>query len=153
MRCVVQRVAEASVTVDQRAVASIGPGMLVLAAFLPEDDSASLRWAARKLAALRIFDDSDGVMNLSVGEVDGDILAVSQFTLYGDLRKGNRPSYHRAAPGEVAQQMYEEFVTILTEEAGRPVEQGVFGAEMQVSLINDGPVTLILDYEERRRDR
>lgn len=145
MRVVVQRVLEAAVAVDGRVSGQIGPGLLVLAGFEADDDCADLDWMAGKLVRLRLFGDADGVMNRSVQEAGGDILAVSQFTLYASVRKGNRPSWSRAARGEVSQPLFEHFVEKLAAELGKPVPTGVFGADMKVSLVNDGPVTLTID--------
>ena len=145
MRVVVQRVSQASVAVAGEVVGAIGPGLLVLAGFEAEDGPADLEWMAGKLVRLRLFADGDGVMNRSVQEAGGDILAVSQFTLYASTRKGNRPSWSRAARGEVSQPLFEAFVARLTAELGKPVPTGVFGADMAVHLVNDGPVTLTLD--------
>ena len=146
MRTVIQRVSHASVAVPAEGYeSSIGRGLLVLAAFIDEDTAEDLEWTARKIAAMRIFDDADGVMNLSVKDVDGDILAVSQFTLYASTVKGNRPSYIKAAKPETAIPLYEEFLRKLEENMGKPVGKGIFGADMKVSLLNDGPVTIIID--------
>jgi D-tyrosyl-tRNA(Tyr) deacylase len=146
MRTVIQRVTEASVAVPaEDYVSSIGQGLLVLAAFIDEDTEEDLSWTARKIAAMRIFDDADGVMNLSVKDVDGDILAVSQFTLYASTVKGNRPSYIKAAKPDVAVPLYEKFIAMLEQELGKPIGRGIFGADMKVSLLNDGPVTIIVD--------
>jgi len=145
MRVVVQRVREAAVAVDGRISGKIGPGLLVLAGFEASDGEADLTWMAGKLVRMRIFADAGGVMNRSVQEAGGDILAVSQFTLYASVKKGNRPSWSRAAPGDVSQPLFERLVEKLSAELGKPVPTGVFGADMQISLINDGPVTLSLD--------
>lgn len=145
MRVVVQRVREASVHVNGSLVGSIGHGLLVLAGFEADDGEADLDWMAGKLVRMRLFADDAGVMNRSVEEVGGDILAVSQFTLYASVRKGNRPSWSRAARGEVSGPLFERFVERLAAELGKPVPTGVFGADMQVSLVNDGPVTLSID--------
>jgi D-tyrosyl-tRNA(Tyr) deacylase len=118
---------------------------MVLAAFIDEDTEEDLDWCARKLAAMRIFDDADGVMNLSVKDVDGEVLIVSQFTLYASTVKGNRPSYIKAAKPHVAIPLYEEFVRKVESELDKPVGKGIFGADMKVSLVNDGPVTIIVD--------
>ena len=150
MRCVVQRVSSASVAVADRVIGRIGQGFLVLVGFTAQDGAAEIEWMAHKVNGLRIFDDENGVMNRSIHEVSGEVLAVSQFTLYADLRKGNRPSYNRAAPADVADALYVQFVNALERDLGRSVETGEFGAEMQVSLINDGPVTLIVDTAVRR---
>ena len=146
MRTVIQRVSEASVSVPAEGyVAQIGQGLLVLAAFIDEDTDEDLEWTARKIAAMRIFDDEDGVMNLSVRDVDGEVLAVSQFTLYASTVKGNRPSYIKAAKPDVAVPLYEKFLTMLEDQLGRQVRRGIFGADMKVGLLNDGPVTIIVD--------
>lgn len=146
MRTVIQRVAEASVSVPAEGYESgIGKGLLVLAAFIDEDTDEDLEWTARKIAAMRIFDDEEGVMNLSVKDVDGEVLAVSQFTLYASTVKGNRPSYIKAAKPDVAVPLYEKFLEKLEEHLGQKVGKGIFGADMKVSLLNDGPVTIIVD--------
>lgn len=146
MRLVIQRVSNAEVTVpDQGYRAEIGGGLLVLAAFIDEDTQEDLEWTARKLVAMRIFDDSEGVMNLSVKDVEGEIMVVSQFTLYASTVKGNRPSYIKAAKPEIAVPLYEKFVSLVEEHLGQEVKRGIFGADMKVSLLNDGPVTIIVD--------
>ena len=145
MRLVIQRVSEASVTVEGECIASIGRGLLVLVGDENGDTEQDAAWLAAKAAALRIFDDQDGVMNRSVVDVDGGLLAVSQFTLTASTRKGNRPSYIRAAGHELAVPLYERFCQLLSEAAGRPVQRGIFGADMKVRLLNDGPVTIIID--------
>ncbi|WP_133271931.1 D-aminoacyl-tRNA deacylase [Hymenobacter radiodurans] len=145
MRVVVQRVQEARVVVAGRTVGEIGPGLLVLAGFAPHDDTKSLDWMARKLVQLRIFSDEEGKMNRSVQDIGGQILVVSQFTLLADARKGNRPSYIGAAPPPLADALYQQFVRQVEGLLGQPVPTGEFGADMQVSLLNDGPVTLVLD--------
>lgn len=146
MRAVIQRVREASVKVPSEGYeAAIGHGLLVLAAFIDEDTVEDLQWTARKIAAMRIFDDAEGVMNLSVKDVDGEVLAVSQFTLYASTVKGNRPSYIKAAKPDVAVPLYENFLVLLEEELGKSVKKGIFGADMKVGLLNDGPVTIIVD--------
>ena len=149
MRVIVQRVSQASVAVAGESVGVIGPGLLVLAGFEeavagPEGD-AGLCWMAGKLPRLRLFADETGVMNRSVREAGGQILAVSQFTLYASTRKGNRPSWSRAARGDVSEPLFNRFVRLLEQELGQSVPTGRFGADMQISLINDGPVTLMLD--------
>lgn len=145
MRVVVQRVRTAAVSVDGQVVGEIGAGLLLLAGFEDADQASDLDWMVQKLTRLRIFADAEGVMNRSVVDAGGDILAVSQFTLYASTRKGNRPSWGRAARGEISQPLFERFTALLTQALGRPVHTGVFGADMQLSLINDGPVTLTLD--------
>ena len=146
MRVVVQRVSGASVEVGGKAVASIGAGLLVLAAFRSGDSDADVDWMARKCLELRIFEDEGGAMNRSVMEVGGAVLVVSQFTLYGDCRKGRRPDFFASAPAEEARELYRRFLDIMNGYYPRVVE-GVFGAKMQVRLVNDGPVTLIIDRE------
>ncbi len=146
MRTVIQRVTNASVAVYEEGYeSSIGKGLLVLAAFIDEDTAEDVTWTARKIAGMRIFDDAEGVMNLSVKDVEGEILAVSQFTLYASTVKGNRPSYIKAAKPDVAIPLYESFLAALEAELGKPVGRGIFGADMKVSLLNDGPVTIITD--------
>jgi D-aminoacyl-tRNA deacylase len=139
------RTSKASVTVDGVVAGEIGPGLLVLAGFEADDTKADSAWMAGKLVRMRLFSDESGVMNRSVLEIGGEILAVSQFTLYASVRKGNRPSWSRAARGEVSKPMFEQFVAGLEGELGRPVATGVFGADMQVALVNDGPVTICID--------
>ena len=141
MRLVIQRVSEASVTVEGECISSIGRGLLVLVGVENGDTEQDASWLAAKTAALRIFDDEEGVMNRSVIDVDGGLLAVSQFTLTASTRKGNRPSYIRAAGHGLAVPLYQ----LLSEAAGRPVQRGMFGADMKVRLLNDGPVTIIID--------
>lgn len=148
MRVVVQRVQSASVTVNAEIVAKTGAGLLVLAGFESDDSDADLDWMAGKLARLRLFADAEGVMNRSVVDVGGEILAVSQFTLYASVKKGNRPSWSRAARGDVSGPLFERFAEKLGRELGKPVPTGVFGADMQVALVNDGPVTLTIDSRQ-----
>jgi D-tyrosyl-tRNA(Tyr) deacylase len=145
MRVVIQRVSEAHVTVDGEITGSIDHGLLVLAGFSDDETEADLDWMAQKIVRLRIFNDGEGVMNRDVQQADGRILAVSQFTLFASTRKGNRPSWSRAARGEVSQPLFDRFVGKLATALGRPVPTGVFGADMQVHLVNDGPVTLTID--------
>jgi D-tyrosyl-tRNA(Tyr) deacylase len=149
MRALIQRVREASVTVEGRITGAVGHGLLVLAGMAADDTAEDRLWIARKIAQMRIFNDEAGVMNRSVVDVDGGLLVVSQFTLFASTRKGNRPSWSGAAPPQVAQPMVEAFVAELAAAAGRPVATGVFGAMMQVALVNDGPVTLWLDSRAR----
>jgi D-tyrosyl-tRNA(Tyr) deacylase len=148
MRLVVQRVTRASVTVEQARVASIGRGFLILCGVGRNDTEADAVWLARKTAKLRIFEDADGKMNLSLDAVSGEILVVSQFTLYGDCRKGNRPSYIEAADPETGARLYERYVDELRA-LGFPVQTGIFRAMMDVELVNDGPVTLWLDSADK----
>lgn len=149
MRAVLQRVTRASVTVEGRVVGEIGAGLLVLVGVVDGDDPADAQALAAKIAELRVFADLDGKMNRSVTEVGGAVLVVSQFTLYGDVRRGRRPSFTRAAPPEVARPMVAAVVAGLREH-GLQVEQGVFGAHMTVALVNDGPVTLVIEVEGAR---
>ena len=149
MRLLVQRVREASVEADGNVVARIGAGLLVLAGIAGDDTADDREWLARKLVELRIFDDDQGVMNRSVLDAGGDVLAVSQFTLYASTRKGNRPSWSRAAPPEIAAPQFDALVHALSERLGGPVATGRFGANMQVALVNDGPVTIWLDSRNR----
>jgi D-tyrosyl-tRNA(Tyr) deacylase len=149
MRALVQRVREASVKVDGRIAGAIGAGLLVLVGVTGEDGTEDRDWLVRKLVQLRIFDDDDGVMNRAIVDTGGDILAVSQFTLYASTRKGNRPSYTAAARPEVAEPAFSAFLTSLAAALGKPVATGVFGAHMEVHLVNDGPVTIWLDSKIR----
>ncbi len=128
-------------------VASIGRGFLVLAGFAATDDEETIRWMARKIVSLRVFEDDDGKMNLGIESVEGSILVVSQFTLYGDCRKGKRPSFDKSAPPEAANGLYERFVAALREEAPCGVQTGIFQAQMDVALVNDGPVTFVIEKE------
>lgn len=143
MRIVVQRVKNASVEVDEKVVGSINEGLLLLVGFTTGDDSSKIDYMINKVINLRVFDDNNGVMNLSVKDINGSILSVSQFTLYGDARKGNRPSYINALKGEEAIKLYEEFNNKL--EKVIHTETGVFGADMKVNLLNDGPITILLE--------
>lgn len=149
MRAVVQRVSEAAVRIDGKVRAAIGTGVVVLVGIEEADTGEDVEWLAGKIARLRIFNDDSGVMNRSVQEAGGEILAISQFTLFASTKKGNRPSYTRAARPDVAIPLYEKFVAQLTAELGREVKTGVFGADMKVSLVNDGPVTIIIDTKKR----
>ena len=146
MRVVIQRCTEASVTIGGQKKSSIGKGMMILLGIEDADGEDDIDWLCRKIVALRIFDDSDGVMNLPITDVEGSgILLVSQFTLMASTKKGNRPSYIRAAKPDVAIPIYEKFIARLEQAFGKPIATGVFGADMQVELINDGPVTIIID--------
>ncbi|GAA4444258.1 D-aminoacyl-tRNA deacylase [Pontibacter saemangeumensis] len=149
MRIVLQRVTQASVEIEKAVKGEIGLGLLVLAGFSPEDTDEDLKWTAAKVAQLRIFGDAEGKMNLSVQDVQGDILVISQFTLYANSKKGNRPSYINAAPPAVAIPLYERFVALLETATGKKVQTGEFGADMKVSLLNDGPVTIVLDSKAK----
>lgn len=147
MRAVIQRVSGASVTVDGTVVGAIAHGFLIFLGITHQDGEAEALYLARKIAGLRLFEDTEGKLNLSLSDVNGQALVVSQFTLYGNIRKGRRPSFTDAAPPAVAQALYERFSALLAAE-GIPVQQGVFQAHMHVSLVNDGPVTLWLDTAE-----
>ena len=145
MRVVLQRVSEASVSISGEVVGEIGGGLVLLVGFTEGDSGDTVRWMADKVLGLRVFSDEEGKMNLSLGEVGGDVLVISQFTLYGDTRKGRRPSFVHAAPPEVAIPLYERFLEILRGAAPGGVESGEFGAMMDVALVNAGPVTLVLE--------
>ncbi len=149
MRIVIQRVREASVAVNGAVHGAIGKGLMVLVGVEKDDSDEDARWLADKTCGLRIFDDADGVMNRSVLDVGGEVLSISQFTLTASTRKGNRPSYIRAAGHETAIRLYELYNRLVGERLGREVPTGVFGADMQVSLVNDGPVTIIIDSRLR----
>src|SRR5438067_1833278 len=149
VRAVIQRVSEASVTIDGKQTSAIRAGLLVLVGIEEADGAEDVEWLAGKIARLRVFNDAGGVMNLSVREIGGELLAVSQFTLHASTKKGNRPSYIRAARPEIAVPVYESFLTALERESSRPVERGEFGADMKVGLINDGPVTIFMDTKAR----
>jgi D-tyrosyl-tRNA(Tyr) deacylase len=149
VRALVQRVREARVTVEGRVTGAIGNGLLVLAGITDSDSGDDRDWLVHKIVNVRVFDDEDGVMNRSVRDVDGGILAVSQFTLYGSTKKGHRPSWSAAARPDVAAPAFEAFVAALAAALGKPVQTGVFGAHMEVALVNDGPVTLWLDSRSR----
>jgi D-aminoacyl-tRNA deacylase len=149
MRAVLQRVTSASVRTAEGYHREIGPGLLVLLGVGRDDTAEDGSWLARKVVGLRIFSDDAGPMNRAVGEAGGDILVVSQFTLQASVRKGARPSYNDAAPPELARQLYEDFVAQLQAASGRPVPTGQFGAMMQVALVNDGPVTIVIDTKRR----
>ncbi len=149
MRAVIQRVSEASVAIHGQVRGAIQKGLLVLLAVEEADTPEDIEWLSGKIVRLRIFNDEEGVMNRSVQEVQGDILLISQFTLFASTKKGNRPSYNRAARPEIAVPLYESFLRKLTEDLGRPVRTGEFGADMKVSLVNDGPVTLFIDSQDR----
>lgn len=148
MRAVLQRVSRAEVTVDGERVASIGRGYLVLLGVTHTDDESDARYIADKIASLRLFEDEAGKINLGITDIGGEVLLVSQFTLYADCRKGRRPSFTDAAPPEMADRLYQRVAEMLRE-VGLPVQTGVFGAHMQVALVNDGPVTILLDSGKR----
>ncbi|PHN03680.1 D-aminoacyl-tRNA deacylase [Flavilitoribacter nigricans] len=149
MRIVIQRVSEASVTVEGKITGAIEKGLLIFLGIEDEDDQEDVDWLCRKIAKLRIFNDEDGMMNLSVQDVGGGLLVVSQFTLHASTKKGNRPSFIRASKPEVAIPMYEKFVKILEIRSGISVATGEFGADMKVQLLNDGPVTITMDSKAR----
>jgi D-tyrosyl-tRNA(Tyr) deacylase len=149
MRAAVQRVSSASVTIAGVIKSQIAAGLLVLVAFEDSDSSEDIEWLAGKLVRLRIFNDEQGLMNRSVRETGGEILVVSQFTLFASTKKGNRPSYIRSARPEVAIPLYEQFVAKLAAEFGKPIHTGEFGADMKVALVNDGPVTIVIDTKAR----
>jgi len=145
MKALIQRVSSASVSVGGECVAEIKAGLLVLLGISQSDTSEDAVWLASKVANLRVFNDAEGKMNLSVADISSDVLLVSQFTLYGDARKGNRPSFVQAARPEIAEPLYHHVIAALQEHLGKQVQTGVFGADMQVSLVNDGPVTIIIE--------
>lgn len=149
MKIVLQRVSSASVTIDSKIVADIQKGLLILIGIEDEDNQEDIDWLVGKITKVRIFEDENRVMNLSVKDIDGDIIAVSQFTLHAATKKGNRPSYIKAAKSDVAIPLYEKFVQQLEKEFGKKIQTGVFGADMKVSLLNDGPVTIIIDSKNR----
>ena len=149
MKVIIQRVKEASVTVDNQIISQISAGMLILHGVEEGDTDEDLDYIIRKCINLRIFDDQNGVMNESILQQGGEVLAVSQFTLLADTRKGNRPSYIKAARPEVSEPMYHRFADELGKHLGKSVQKGIFGADMQVSLVNDGPVTIIIDSKNR----
>ena len=149
MRVILQRTTQASVTIDGVLVSEIGQGFLVLVGIEGDDTVDDAQWLAGKIVAMRVFGDGEGKMNLSVKDIDGDLLVVSQFTLHASTKKGNRPSFLRAARPEIAIPLYEQFLATLEAELGKPVLRGVFGADMKVALINDGPVTITMDSRAR----
>ena len=149
MRVVIQRVLQASVSIGGSVTAAIGPGLMILLGICEEDGREDIEWLVRKIVGLRVFDDADGVMNVDIRDAGGDALVVSQFTLMASTRKGNRPSYIRAARPEVAIPLYEQFCASLEAALGKPVPTGTFGADMQVALVNDGPVTICIDTKNK----
>ena len=149
MKAVIQRVSSASVTIDAKIVAEIRTGLLVLIGIEDADNQEDINWLCQKIANLRIFGDENDVMNLSVKDIDGEIIVVSQFTLQASTKKGNRPSYIKAAKPEVAIPLYEQFVQQLETELGKKVQTGIFGADMKVLLLNDGPVTILIDSKNK----
>jgi D-tyrosyl-tRNA(Tyr) deacylase len=149
MRIVIQRVSEASVTIDQQVAGEIQTGLLVLLGIEDADGQEDIDWLVKKLVNLRIFPDENGVMNTSLKDVDGDVLLISQFTLHASTKKGNRPSYIKAARPEIAIPMYEAFIKSLETSLGKPIQTGEFGADMKVRLLNDGPVTIGIDSKNK----
>ena len=149
MKLVIQRVSRASVTVEQKVVSKIENGLLVLLGVGHEDTQEDIEWLSRKVVGMRIFNDEDGLMNKSLLDVEGDVIVVSQFTLHAATKKGNRPSYTRAAKPERANDLYEKFVLQLQKDIGKTVGTGVFGADMKVDLLNDGPVTIVIDSKNK----
>ena len=149
MRALIQRVSSASVTIDGRVNAAIGQGLLVLLGIENEDSQDDIDWLVKKITALRIFSDAEGLMNLSVQDIGGDILVVSQFTLFASTKKGNRPSFIRAARPETAIPLYEKFMSAIETATGKAPGAGIFGADMKVALVNDGPVTIWMDTKEK----
>lgn len=149
MKVVIQRVSKSSVTIEGEVVASIGNGFLILLGIVDEDAQEDIVWLSNKITNLRVFEDDQGVMNKSLLEVNGDVIVVSQFTLHASTKKGNRPSYIKAAKPEVAIPLYESFISQLEQDLNKKVQTGQFGADMKVELINDGPVTIIIDSKNK----
>jgi D-aminoacyl-tRNA deacylase len=149
MRAVIQKVSEASVTIDEKIHSSISRGLLVLVGFEESDTNEDIEWLSAKISNLRIFNDDKGIMNLSVKEVSGEVLIVSQFTLHASTRKGNRPSYIRAAKPDIAIPLCETFIKQMEMDLSKKIQTGVFGADMKVSLVNDGPVTIVIDTKNK----
>ena len=149
MKTVIQRVSSASVTIENKVVAEIQKGLLVLVGIEDADNQEDINWLTAKIANIRIFEDENQVMNLSVKDIEGDVVVVSQFTLQANTKKGNRPSYIKASKPDIAIPLYENFVQQLEKELGKKVQTGVFGADMKVSLVNDGPVTIVIDSKNK----
>ena len=149
MRAVVQKVSEAHITINRKSEKQIGPGLLILLGIESSDDSSDVEWLSGKISRLRVFNDPNGIMNLSVMDVEGSVMLVSQFTLHASTKKGNRPSYIKAAPPEMAIPLYEEFISRMEHDLAKPVVTGEFGAYMQIKLTNDGPVTIMIDSKNR----
>ena len=149
MRAVVQKVSEAHITINRETEKQIGPGLLLLLGIESSDETVDIEWLSGKICKLRVFDDANGIMNLSVIDVEGSVMIVSQFTLHASTRKGNRPSYIKAAPPETAIPLYEEFISRMEHNLAKPIVTGEFGAYMQINLTNDGPVTLLIDTKNR----
>ena len=149
MRAVIQRVSEASVTVDEKIISTIKDGVLVLLGIEDADNKEDIEWLSSKIVNLRIFNDADGVMNINIKDIAGEILLVSQFTLHAATKKGNRPSYIKASKPEIAIPLYEQMITQLEKDLGKKIQTGIFDADMQVRLLNDGPVTIIIDTKAK----
>jgi len=149
MRVVIQRVLEASVVVDEKVVGAINNGLLVLLGIEDADTEDDIHWLSNKIVGLRLFDDAEGVMNLSVKDIEGDILLISQFTLMASTKKGNRPSYIKASKPPIAVPLYEQMIAALTNDLGKKIQTGIFGTDMKVSLINNGPVTITIDSKNK----
>jgi D-tyrosyl-tRNA(Tyr) deacylase len=149
MKAVIQRVSQASVTIENKIIATIGQGLLVLIGIEEADSEEDIVWLASKIAKLRIFEDENQVMNLAIKEINGEIIVVSQFTLHASTKKGNRPSYSKAARPELAISIYEKFIVELEKEVGKKIEKGTFGANMKVGLVNDGPVTILFNTKNK----
>jgi len=149
MKAVIQRVTKASVTVDGKIISSINSGILLLLGITNDDTMSDIDWLSKKIIHLRIFDDENNIMNKSVLDIDGDLIVISQFTLLANTKKGNRPSYIKAAKREVAIPLYEQFIPKIEKELGKKVGTGIFGADMKIELLNDGPVTIILDSKRK----
>jgi D-tyrosyl-tRNA(Tyr) deacylase len=149
MKIVIQRVSEASVTIDGKVNGAIGKGLMILVGIENEDNEEDIQWLCQKIVQLRIFNDENGVMNLSLLDVDGDILLISQFTLHASTKKGNRPSYIKAAKPEISIPIYEKMILKLTEFTNKRIQTGIFGEDMKVALVNDGPVTILIDSKNK----
>lgn len=149
MKVVIQRVSEASVTISGKVNGAIGKGLMILVGIENEDSDEDIQWLCQKIVQLRIFNDENGVMNLSLLDVDGDILLISQFTLYASTKKGNRPSYIKAAKPEISVPIYEKMILKLTEFTNKRIQTGIFGEDMKVALVNDGPVTILIDSKNK----
>ncbi|CAM1352907.1 MULTISPECIES: D-aminoacyl-tRNA deacylase [Tenacibaculum] len=150
MKIVIQRVSKASVTIENKKVAEIQSGLLILLGIVNEDTQEDIKWLSNKITNLRIFNDDEGVMNKSIKDINGDIIAVSQFTLHASTKKGNRPSYIKAAKPDIAIPLYEKFVQQVEVDLGKKIQTGQFGADMKVELLNDGPVTIIIDSKDKK---
>ena len=149
MRAVIQRVSQSNVKVSGEVIGEIKGGLMVLVSFVDEDNDTDLDWISKKIVNLRIFNDDEGKMNRSIQDVDGDILLISQFTLHGSTKKGNRPSFIKAAKPDFANVMYERFIKVLEQSLGKEIQTGEFGGDMKVSLVNDGPTTIIIDSKDK----